>query len=226
MREFEHATLMDQAEALAISVGHALDLAIRVNGWAVLAVSGGRSPVPMFERLRYRPVRWEAVTVTLVDERVVPPDHPDSNGGMVRAHLLREAAASAAFVPLIADADEVAEPARAVARLNQAFRQPDVVVLGMGEDGHTASLFPDAPELQAALSDPRPGYLVTHPAAAPHVRVTLNLAALLGAERTFLAVAGEEKGKVLDRAKEGPAPALPVSILLANQRRGFDIFRA
>ena len=225
MREFEHATLMDQAEALAISVGHALDLAIRVNGWAVLAVSGGRSPVPMFERLRYRPVRWEAVTVTLVDERVVPPDHPDSNSGMVRAHLLREAAASAAFVPLIADADDVVEPARAVARLNQAFRQPDVVVLGMGEDGHTASLFPDAPELQTALSDPKPGYLVTHPPTAPHVRVTLNLAALLAAERTFLAVAGEVKGKVLDRAREGPTPALPVSMVLANQRRGFDIFR-
>ncbi len=225
MREFEHATLMDQAEALAISVGHALDQAIRVNGWAVLAVSGGRSPVPMFERLRYRPVRWEAVTVTLVDERVVPADHPDSNGALVRAHLLREAAASAAFVPLIADADEVAAPERAVARLNQAFRQPDVIVLGMGEDGHTASLFPDAPELQTALSDPKPGYLVTHPQSAPHVRVTLNLAALLAAERAFLAVAGALKAEVLDRARQGPTPALPVSLVLAKHRRGFDIFR-
>ena len=226
MREFEHATVMDQAETLAISIGHALDLAIRVHGWAVLAVSGGRSPVPMFERLRYRPVRWEAVTVTLVDERVVPPDDPASNGRLVRAHLLREAAASAAFVPLIADADEVADPERAVARLNQAYRQPDVIVLGMGEDGHTASLFPDAPELQTALSDPKPGYLVTHPASAPHARVTLNLSALLAAERTFLAVTGEEKAKVLDRARQGPTPALPVSIVLANQRRGLDIFRA
>jgi 6-phosphogluconolactonase len=226
MREFEHATVTDQAEALAISIGHALDLAIRVNGWAVLAVSGSRSPIPMFERLRYRPVRWEAVTVTLVDERVVPPDDPDSNGGLVRAHLLREAAGSAAFVPLIADAAEVADPERAVARLNQAYRQPDVIVLGMGEDGHTGSLFPDAPELQTALSDPKPGYLVTHPASAPHVRVTLNMAAILAAERTFLAIAGEVKGKVLDRAKQGPTPALPVSIVLANQRHGFDIFRA
>ncbi|CAG9177095.1 6-phosphogluconolactonase [Cupriavidus laharis] len=226
MREFEHPTLMDQAEALAISIGHALDLAIGVNGWAVLAVSGGRSPVAMFERLRYRPVRWEAVTITLVDERAVPPDHPDSNGALVRAHLLREAAASAAFVPLIADAEEAAEPSRAVARLNQAYRQPDVVVLGMGEDGHTASLFPDAPELQTALSDPRAGYLVTHPSVAPHARVTLNLAALLAAERVFLAVAGAAKAEVLDRAKQGPTPALPVSLVLANQRRGFDIFRA
>jgi hypothetical protein len=62
MRQFEHATLMDQAESLAISVSHALELVIKAKGWAVLAVSGGKSPVPMFERLRYRPIRWEAVT--------------------------------------------------------------------------------------------------------------------------------------------------------------------
>jgi 6-phosphogluconolactonase len=226
MRQFEHVSLMDQAEALAISIGHALELVIQVRGWATLAVSGGKSPVAMFERLRYRPVRWERVTVTLVDERVVPPDHADSNAALVRTHLLREAAASAAFVPLVADATDVASPEVAVARLNAGYRQPDVVVLGMGEDGHTASLFPDAPELQTALSAPVPGYLLTHPASAPHARLSLNLAALLAAERTFLAVAGEAKAAVLARAMQGPTPDLPVSLVLARQRRGVDIFRA
>ncbi|GAA0847824.1 MAG: 6-phosphogluconolactonase [Cupriavidus sp.] len=225
MRQFEHATPMDQAESLAISVGHALDLVIKAKGWAVLAVSGGKSPLPMFERLRYRPIRWDAVTVTLVDERAVPPDHADSNGALVRNHLLREGAGVAAWVPLIRDEAEAAEPQRAVARLNGAFQQPDVVVLGMGEDGHTASLFPDAPELQDALSDPTPAYVVTHPSVAPHARVTLNLAALLAAERMFLAISGEKKAEVLARALQAPTPSLPVSVVLARHRRGVDIFR-
>ncbi len=225
MRLFEHPTPMDQAEALAISIGNALELAVRVKGWAVLAVSGGRSPVAMFERLRHRHVRWDAVTITLVDERVVPPDHADSNAALVRAHLLREAAASAAFVPLIADAQDAAAPAQAVARANAAFRQPDVVVLGMGEDGHTASLFPDAPELQDALSEPQPGYAITHPTVAPHARITLNLAALLAAERVFLSVSGAAKAAVLARALQGPTPSLPVSLVLARHRHGFDVFK-
>lgn len=226
MRQFEHPTLMDQAEALAISVSHALELVIRAKGWAVLAVSGGKSPVPMFERLRYRPIRWNAVTVTLVDERAVPPDHDDSNAALVRNHLMREAAALATFVPLVKDAEEARQPQRALARLNEVFQQPDVVVLGMGEDGHTASLFPDAPELQAALSEPTPAYIVTHPGSAPHARITLNLAALLAAERTFLSITGPAKIAVLERALAGPTPALPVSLVLARHRHGVDVFRA
>ncbi|NSX05844.1 6-phosphogluconolactonase [Cupriavidus gilardii] len=226
MRRFEHPSLLDQAEALAASVSHALDLAIQVRGHAVLAVSGGRSPVPMFERLRYRPVRWDAVTITLVDERAVPPGHEDSNARLVQEHLLHDAAAAASFVPLIADALEASEPARAVVRLNAAFRQPDVAVLGMGEDGHTASLFADAPELGEALNGDTPCYVVTRPASAPHARVTLNLAALLAAERVFLAFAGAARAEVFERALQQPGPALPVGLVASRHRYGFDVFTA
>ncbi len=226
MRRFEHPSPLELAEALAGSVCHALDLAIQDRGHAVLAVSGGRSPVPMFERLRYRPLRWDAVTITLVDERAVPPGHEDSNARLVQEHLLRDAAAAASFVPLIGDAVEASEPARAVQRLNAAFRQPDVAVLGMGEDGHTASLFADAPELGEAVNGDTPCYVVTRPGSAPHARVTLNLAALLAAERVFLAFAGAAKAQVFERALQEPGPALPVGLVASRHRHGFDVFAA
>ena len=218
MRQFEHATPMDQAESLAISVGHALDLVIKAKGWAVLAVSGGKSPLPMFERLRYRPIRWDAVTVTLVDERAVPPDHADSNGALVRNHLLREGAGVAAWVPLIRDEAEAAEPQRAVARLNGAFQQPDVVVLGMGEDGHTASLFPDGPNLEAAL-DPR-GARRCLPMQAPSVprqRLSMSLALLASARLTLLALHGPGKLATLNQALAGESyEAMPIRAFLAR----------
>ncbi|MGY8526732.1 6-phosphogluconolactonase [Paracidovorax citrulli] len=226
MRRFEYPTAQDQAEALAAAVAHVLENVVAARGSAVLALSGGRSPVPMFERLRFRPLRWEAITVTLVDERAVPPDHDDSNGRLVREHLLHDAAARATFVPLIQDAQEAAAPEQAVRRLSGAYRQPDVAVLGVGDDGHTASLFPDAPELADALAAPAPGYVVTHPGQAPHARVTLNLAALLATERVFLGFTGAAKAAVFDQAVASRGPALPVGLVAARHKHGFDVLFA
>jgi 6-phosphogluconolactonase len=114
----------------------------------VLAVSGGKSPVPFFHALRSQPLDWSRVMITLVDERFVPADHPDSNAALVREHLLQDAAAAARFLPLVGDArDDVAELAAA----NAAYQHPTVAVLGMGEDGHTASLFPGATALADGL---------------------------------------------------------------------------
>lgn len=157
-----------QTEQLADALADALARQIQAQGSVCLAVSGGRSPIPLFAALRARPLRWEAVSITLVDERAVPPDHPDSNARLVREHLLRDAAAAARFFPLVLsphvhggsiDVDAC------IATANDPFQQPDVALLGMGDDGHTASLFPDAPELALGIDRAqRPAYLPVRPA--------------------------------------------------------------
>lgn len=137
-----------QVQALAASIANTLTHVIEVQGSACLAVSGGRSPIALFAALRVLPLRWADVSITLVDERAVPPEHADSNARLVREHLLQDAAAAARFFPLVLSPHvhgESVDVDACVATANDPFQQPDVVILGMGDDGHTASLFPDAP---------------------------------------------------------------------------------
>ncbi|KFX28715.1 6-phosphogluconolactonase [Ralstonia solanacearum] len=218
-----------QMERLADALAETLARQIRAQGSVCLAVSGGRSPIPLFAALRARPLPWEAVSVTLVDERAVPPDHPDSNARLVREHLLRDAAAAARFFPVVLaphvhggsiDVDAC------VATANDPFQQPDVVILGMGDDGHTASLFPDAPELALGVDRAqRPAYLPVRPGAAPYRRISLNLSALCAARALFLAIGGAGKRSVFDRAAQGTArQALPVSYLIHQREVPLDVY--
>lgn len=206
--------------ALAQTIADELRAAIAERGEASLAVSGGRSPIVLFEQLRAQVLDWSRVKVTLVDERCVPHDHADSNTALVRQHLLQDAAAAASFVPLFdalpADLNDAVLP-RLVNDANQrlsALSFPlDVVVLGMGEDGHTASLFPAAPGLDNALASPGPIAWV-RPATAPHARLTLTLPVLLMARHVHLPLSGEAKLTVYQAASKGANPALPISLLL------------
>lgn len=193
------------AAALADAVAADLAAAVAQRGRAVLAVSGGRSPVPFFQALSTRPLPWQQVTVTLVDERCVADDHPDRNAGLVRAHLLQNQAAAAAFHPL----DGVDDA---------AWVTPDVVVLGMGDDGHTASLFPGAANLAEGLAPANPGALiVVVPPVAPHTRISMTLAEILRAPRRYLAIAGSGKRAVLEQAAQRVDDALPISHLLQTE---------
>ncbi|GGY09075.1 6-phosphogluconolactonase [Paludibacterium paludis] len=218
---FDNAAL--QAGALAERVGQDLARQLDARGEAVLAVSGGRSPLPFFERLSQADLDWSRVTVTLVDERVVAQDHPDSNARLVREALLVNRAAAARFHPMVRDGESAEEAASA--RLAE-FRQPQLVVLGMGEDGHTASLFPDAPELTLGLSPDAPAVIAVTPGSAPHRRVSLTLPALCAASRLYLSIQGEAKRAVLDKALAGADPALPVSVLLARPGLPLDSYEA
>ena len=212
------------AGELAVTVANALRSAIDARGVATLVVSGGRSPVAFFEQLASQMLDWSRVVVSLADERWVPVSHPDSNEGLVRRHLLQGEAAKAHFIGLYSAAsslDEAAKRAdRSLAELSHPF---DVLVLGMGEDGHTASLFPTSPNLAAALSPECPQRCMAMLApAVPRQRLSLTLPALQGARLTLLALQGQGKLATLADALAGEdAAQMPIRAFL---RRPLEIY--
>ncbi|WP_372657772.1 6-phosphogluconolactonase [Hydrogenophaga sp.] len=206
--------------ALAHALADELRQAIAARGQAVLAVSGGKSPIALFEQLRVLPLDWHHVHLLLVDERCVPHDHADSNTALVRQHLLQDAAAAATLLCFFDALPAQLNPATLGTLVQQANQRLaalpwpiDVAVLGMGEDGHTASLFPGAPGLETALRSNGPLAWVT-PATAPHARLSLTLPALLSCRSLVLSIAGDAKRAVYRQALKNPDPALPVSLVL------------
>lgn len=194
---------------------------------AVLVVSGGKSPVPLFQALSIQTLAWSRVTVTLADERWVPPDHADSNEALVRTHLLKGRAATAQLVPLWTGDATPEAGAPAVCEALDALPHPfSQVILGMGEDGHIASLFPGAAELAEGLSTTASA-LAVHPLHAPHTRLSLSLRALLDSRDLVLMISGEAKRRVLEVALgEGPVEALPVRAILRQTAVPVSVFWA
>lgn len=215
------------ASALADSVAAMLRLGLWQRGDASLLVSGGRSPLPFLRALSQRKLEWSRVSVSLVDERWVPPEHADSNARLVRENLLQGAASAANFVPLCGG-EETPEAGLAAceARLGSLRRPFDAVVLGMGEDGHFASLFPGVADLAALLAENAPLLAATRPAAAAHARITFSLAALQNARNLVLQITGERKRAVLEAAAERGANELelPVAALLRQTRAPLRVF--
>lgn len=232
MKEHVCNSAAELAWQLADTIAQGLHAAINQRGHAVLAVSGGKSPIALFEALRVLPLEWQRVTVLLVDERCVPHDHAESNTGLVRRHLLQDAAAAATFVPFFdALPDTLDEPAliRLVDAANRRLAtQPwpmDMAVLGMGDDGHTASLFPGAPGLRQALHSSGPVAWV-RPSTAPHARLTLTLPALLATRELALAISGASKLAVFQQARLGADEALPVSLILNQHQTPVSVWLA
>lgn len=221
---FADATAM--AEALADAVAAQLRAAIAQRGCASLVVSGGRSPIPFLRALAERSLDWARVTVTLADERWVPPDHPDSNAGLVAANLLRGPAARARFVPLYGgEATPEAGLSACAERLRDLPRPFDVVILGMGDDGHFASLFPGIAGLAELLSESGPALAATTPPAAAHARLSLGVSALLDAHRVFVQIQGGTKREVIEAAARCEnAEKLPIATLLLQRKVPISVF--
>lgn len=215
------------ASAVADSVAAMLRLGLWQRGDASLLVSGGRSPVPFLRALSQRRLDWSRVSVSLVDERWVPADHADSNTRLVRENLLQGAAAGANFVPLYGGEPGPEEGLAACELRLRSLRRPfDAVVLGMGEDGHFASLFPGRDELATLLAPGAPTVAATHPASAAHARITLTLAALQNARNLVLQITGERKRAVLERAAlhNTDERALPIAALLRQTAAPLRVF--
>ena len=196
------ASLADRIEAILVA-------AIRQRGRAELLVSGGRTPADIYLALSDRDIPWQQVTVALVDERWVDTELPDSNERFLRRHLLINRAASAHFIGMKTPASSadlgLADIEKRYAVLSDT---PDVCLLGMGADGHTASLFPGAQGLSHALRSDvgRCAAIVANPSdVVGHYRqrVTLTLGYLNAAAQQFLVISGPEKRAVYERARQG-----------------------
>jgi 6-phosphogluconolactonase len=215
------------AAALAGEIKVDLEEAIPARGAGSLVVSGGRTPAALFARLRDEKLDWARVWVTLADERWVETTSDASNERFVRENLLVGAAAAAHFVGLKNPAPTPEAGAdwatRALTRVPHPF---DVVVLGMGDDGHTASLFPGSMALARGL-DPGapPACIAVNALVAPHARVSMNLAALLDARRIVLHIEGDAKWAVYQRARTpGTTAELPVRAVLQQKEIPVDVY--
>jgi 6-phosphogluconolactonase len=191
---------------------------LRPDSPASFCVPGGTTPGPVFDLLSAVRLDWDRVTVFPNDERWVPADSERSNAKLIREHLLVEHAAAATFLPL-AEADAAVTPEEALPGLSERLAPHlpiSVLLLGMGADMHTASLFPGAEGLDEALAPDAPVLVPIRAAAAGEPRVTLSARVLAGALRTHILITGAEKRAALEAARDLTTEEAPVRAVLGN----------
>ncbi|WP_300972974.1 6-phosphogluconolactonase [Sphingomonas sp. LHG3406-1] len=223
---WEYDSVAEMADAVAGDVGFIIESAIDARDASLLALPGGKTPLPVFDKLIASKLPWKKVTIVPTDERLVAVDHELSNARMLAQRFMR---AGARVIPIGGENSDVDAAGNiADARLQDLPWPPDLVWLGMGADGHTASIFA-GPDMQKALDAPnarraagvRPDPL---PAEAPVARVTLTRAALLSARTLIITIQGEEKKELLEQAiADGQSSRLPIGRLLAEAEQPIDI---
>ena len=213
----------NSSESLAVdlcnSIGEILAEAIKKRGRASIAVSGGSTPVPLFKELSLLSLDWSKVDLTLVDDRWVEPKNADSNELLVRTHLIKNNASKVNFIPLKNDSNTAKDGQKQSEALLGNFTLPfDVIVLGMGSDGHTASLFPCSDELADGMDLNNPNYLVsTSPRTAPYERLSLTAKVIIDAKNIFLHLNGSSKLHTLESAMDyKDSSKMPIYAFLEN----------
>jgi 6-phosphogluconolactonase len=178
------------------------------------AVPGGTTPGPIFDAMTSVDIDWNRVHVMLTDERWVPEDHARSNAGLVRARLMQGRAAAAKFIPFYREGMSAAEAAPVLSKELESELPISVLVLGMGADMHTASLFPGAPGLEAALDKGAPALCAVTPPDQPEERITLSAPALNGAMDKHIVIFGDDKKAAIERAQKLKPQEAPIAAVM------------
>ncbi|MEL6700964.1 MAG: 6-phosphogluconolactonase, partial [Pseudomonadota bacterium] len=179
-----------------------------------LVVPGGTTPGPIFDALCAADLEWDRVRVMLSDERWVPEDSERSNTRLLRQRLLKERAAAAQYVPLYADAPAPEDVLGDLEAAVEAELPISVLLLGMGADMHTASLFPGADRLDDALAPDAPALMPMRAPGAPEPRMTLTARVLEAAMTTHVVITGDEKRAALDKARHLSVSEAPIAAVL------------
>lgn len=224
IQQFEN--IPECATALAHGLAKSISDKLAASNRASLVLSGGNSPKEVLPQLAASDVDWSRVDVLLSDERWVPEDHEDSNARMIKEHFLERGAAKATFHPMWVDTETpesgLAQVQHTVSKVAQPF---DVAYLGMGPDGHFASLFPG--DSVSTFEAEASCVVLGCAPSEPRQRISLTLSAFLETQTIFLHVTGTEKRAVFDRAQTmRPSPACPISLLLHLYPRNLQIFAA
>ncbi|WP_440904966.1 6-phosphogluconolactonase [Catenovulum sp. SX2] len=205
-------------------VASLLATAISNKGKASLVVSGGRTPLPFFKQLSQADIEWSKVSITLADERWVDKSHEASNTALVLNNLIQNKAADATFVELKTSEESAFGAEASVKQSLQNLSLPiDVLILGMGEDGHTASLFPCSEQIQQGLTS-EDIVLAVQPTTAPHERMSFTLKTLLESQQIFVHLVGDSKKAVLDKALAGDkVEEMPIRAILKQDNTPVEV---
>lgn len=215
----------DLDQQLAEDVACILHQAAIDKGKAVLAVSGGKTPLGLFQVLSRKKLLWDRVWITLVDERWVDITSQDSNEKLVRENLLINEAQAARFSGLKTTAETATEGAEICNLRLAGLGKIDVVILGMGNDGHTASLFPGAENLDGALEPGAQAYAALTPPTAINERITMTLPRIVDSCQIYIHITGDEKKQVLEKALHNcDLSRLPVSAVLQQKQTPVRVY--